>query len=323
MATDDSGAVTAAPFLPFADSRFADVGALRIHYRVFTPEPANPANHETGSDGGDVQTVAQPSATEARPKPYGNVLLLHGLGGSTITWEDSARALCDTGFQVIVPDLPAFGYSERKTGLNLSQASIARWMWRLLDQTCDGRSADNWILVGYSMGASVVVSMVKQQPQRVGHVVFVDGAVDRLVSRPLCFAAGVWPFRALVQSYIRSRLINAERVRAILRHASGREPDPAMVAAHLNPLLLPKTVPMLADLVRRHAPESPAALRHFAGPVDAIWGGNDRTIPVRKMWNLKKQLPQMSTHVIPDALHIPMETHRAEFHRILRRILLW
>jgi 3-oxoadipate enol-lactonase len=59
------------------------------------------------------------------------VLLIHGLGSSGADWALQVSAF-ESGFRVIVPDLPGCGSSERSTG-GCSIGSFADILWSLMD----------------------------------------------------------------------------------------------------------------------------------------------------------------------------------------------
>jgi len=108
----------------------------------------------------------------------GKILFIHGLGASTSSFRNNAPYFSEQGFDVISVDLPAFGYSSKESGINHSQVNRARLIWEMLDQyDKDNQSNDKWNLVGHSMGASTVLAMVEQHPDRVNTINLVAGAV--------------------------------------------------------------------------------------------------------------------------------------------------
>lgn len=90
--------------LVYANSEFLDLDGVEIHYRIFNNK-----------------------ADKA-----GNVLLVHGFGASTFTWRHTAPYLQDENFLVVAVDLPGFGLSERRKGLNHSPDARAECLWALL-----------------------------------------------------------------------------------------------------------------------------------------------------------------------------------------------
>ncbi|MBS3987719.1 MAG: hypothetical protein KGZ38_07145, partial [Erysipelothrix sp.] len=58
----------------------------------------------------------------------GQIMLVHGLGGSTFSYEENAPFLADLGYFVVTVDLPAFGFSSRERGLQHTQSNRAMWL---------------------------------------------------------------------------------------------------------------------------------------------------------------------------------------------------
>jgi hypothetical protein len=72
--------------LPFNNSHFITVDELKLHYRLWNVEEEN---------------------------IRGNVLMVHGFGGSTFSWEQVADSLQQLGYRAVAVDVPPFGYSDR------------------------------------------------------------------------------------------------------------------------------------------------------------------------------------------------------------------
>jgi pimeloyl-ACP methyl ester carboxylesterase len=92
-------------------------------------------------------------------------VLLHGLGGSHLSWVQVAPGLSGLG-RVIAPDLPGFGRSPRK-GRSTRLMDQRRWLSRLLDEVTDGPV----VLAGNSMGGVVALLEAAVEPDRVGGVI--------------------------------------------------------------------------------------------------------------------------------------------------------
>lgn len=74
-------------FKPYEDSRFFEYGDYSIHYRVLPAE-------------GEFK---------------GRVMMLHGFVCSTYSWRNLAPLLAKAGYEVVLADLPSFGYSTRES----------------------------------------------------------------------------------------------------------------------------------------------------------------------------------------------------------------
>jgi pimeloyl-ACP methyl ester carboxylesterase len=96
------------------------------------------------------------------------VLLIHGLGSSGADWALQVSAL-ESGFRVIVPDLPGCGHSERRSGACAIE-SFADILWTLLDDLNEPRIN----IVGFSLGGAVALEMALQRPDAVPSLALIN-----------------------------------------------------------------------------------------------------------------------------------------------------
>ncbi len=90
------------------------------------------------------------------------VLLVHGLGASTWTWEQQAEALLKEGYQVILPDLRGHGQSHvPEEGYQMT--NFAEDLIQLIEKL--GLEAVH--LVGLSMGGVIAFEVAAQRPDLV------------------------------------------------------------------------------------------------------------------------------------------------------------
>lgn len=283
-----SSPVAMADPLPFDNSDLADVNGVSFHYRAYRPK------------GGTI---------------LGKLLLVHGLAGSTFSFDVAAPLISENGHYVVSVDLPGFGYSDRDPEYDHSQAKRASDLWRLL-QTIDQNLPDKvatmpWHLAGHSMGGGTVAAMAMLDPLRVRSLILVDAALfdtpDRggfLAFPPL----GRWMMTAL--EYF---LITESRIRSLLASAYGREPNQAEIEGYLTPLRLPGTARSLLNFVRTAKNEDPAGLERLEIPIHAIWGSRDTWVPKEELDRIKIIRPDIQVRLIEGAAHCPMETHPGVF----------
>ena len=103
----------------------------------------------------------------------GAVLLIHGFGGSTVTWQQTVPALAEAGYDVYAVDLPGFGLSQKGWDTDYRHAAQARRVIGLMGQLGIDRAA----VVGHSMGGSVAAHLALAAPERVNQLVLVDAAI--------------------------------------------------------------------------------------------------------------------------------------------------
>jgi pimeloyl-ACP methyl ester carboxylesterase len=280
--------------LPFADSAFVEAAGTRIHYRLAVPEG---------------------------PAPLGKLLLVHGLAGSTFSFEALTPLLVQAGVVVVSVDLPGFGYSSRDLNYDHSQANRAHTLWQLLDHVDQGFAPDlaaqPWHLAGHSMGGGTAYAMALQQPDRACGLVLMDapltgGSRSGLLSVPPLLQ---WTLLALEHL-----VLNEQRIGALLESAYGQKPNEQQVAGYLAPLRVPGTAQSLGRMVRTAREEDLAGFPDLPLPLLAIWGEEDRWVPQSALKALQALRPDMTALVVKGAGHCPMETHPQE---VAEALLAW
>ena len=164
-----------------AGSQPAGKPPTATHHRVIHGyRRAYRAAGDTGLTSGSEST-----ATE-RPA----LLLLHGIGDSSVSWLPVMDGLAEK-YRVVAPDLLGHGESD-KPRADYSAAAFANGMRDLLEVL----GIDSAAVVGHSLGGGVAAQFAYQYPDRVERLVLVaPGGVDRHVSALLRIAAA--PFSEL------------------------------------------------------------------------------------------------------------------------------
>lgn len=117
---------------PFENSQFFTYGDYSIHYRK----------------------------VEHQGVYMGRIMMLHGFGQSTYSWENMASEMSEKGYDCYMADLPNFGYSTREnadTEVVYRETLIIELMKSIADD-------NKWILAGHSMGGGVAVNIAQEMP---------------------------------------------------------------------------------------------------------------------------------------------------------------
>lgn len=263
--------------LAYPESTFTQINSIVLHYREWNGEPEK--EH--------------------------NILLLHGLGGSTFTWRYTAPYLQDNDYRVIAVDLPGFGLSERKSGFDHSAGNRAQVIWALLDQLGPDQK---WHLVGHSMGGATVAAMALQKPERTVSVTLAAGALAYFEPSLLSLVYRYPPVNQWVKVLGSYFLLNEERIEGLLASAYGRQPTIEEFTGYYLPLTLYNTDQVMADLFL----SAPSPLLDEVGiidrPVLCLWGEDDTWVPLDRGKELQKLLQNSELVIIPGEGHCPMET---------------
>ena len=115
---------------PFENSEFFTYGDYSIHYRK----------------------------VEHQGTYKGRIMMLHGFGQSTYSWENMASQMSAKGYDCYMADLPNFGYSTREnadTEVIYREELVIELMKSIADD-------DKWILAGHSMGGGVAINVAQE-----------------------------------------------------------------------------------------------------------------------------------------------------------------
>jgi pimeloyl-ACP methyl ester carboxylesterase len=245
------------------------------------------------------------------------VLLVHGLGGHTLSWEPSATALAERlGATVTAVDLPGFGLTRVPPGRRATLGTHGRVLRALLEQS--GRA----IVAGNSMGGALGVGLAARHPDLVRALVLVDPALPR-------------PAATLTQWSVMARLapMMVPMVGTQFVAARGRLLGPERLVddtlgwtlcdpSRLDPELRARFVELART--RRRFPEAPAAYAESARslfwyltrsmradearvtcPTLIVHGDRDRLVPAAAARALAARRPDFALELIDDCGHAP------------------
>ncbi|MEA5017528.1 MAG: alpha/beta hydrolase [Erysipelotrichaceae bacterium] len=277
--------------LPYENSYYF-IGASTIHYRVYKPKQ---------------DTI------------LGKILFIHGLGGSTFSYEKNAPILAEAGYLVITVDLPGFGYSDRNVNEDHAQTARAEQLWQLLDKLDESLLVENmqsytWHIGGHSMGGGTAAAMAYLRQDDVASIILIDGALfetnrsSALITSPF--------FSRLIQVLLEHVVIKPKRIESFLTSAYGQTPTSDQILGYYTPLSLPGTARSALALLKTAKNISDAQLKTLVLPILAIWGENDNWVKLDTTTKIKELMPQTQVSVIKDAGHVPMETHPDDFNHI-------
>jgi len=188
-------------------------------------------------------------------------VLLHGLGGSHLSWVQVAPGLSGLG-RALTPDLPGFGRSPRN-GRSTRLMDQRRWLSRFLDEVATGPV----VLAGNSMGGVVALLEAAMEPERIQGVILTSSVFPMFggpIPNPLvlgAFAAYDVPRLGEMVVKTRSAAFDPETfVRVGLRILTA---DPSSIPDDV----ITANAELVADL--RTDPEAPSAFLEAARSINA------------------------------------------------------
>ena len=99
------------------------------------------------------------------------VLILHGWGASSSSWEKVQEILSDNNYKVFCPDLPGFG----KTEAPEKAWGVSDYVDWVLEFT-KTQNLDNFILIGHSFGGRVSIKFANYYPEKIKSLILCDSA---------------------------------------------------------------------------------------------------------------------------------------------------
>jgi pimeloyl-ACP methyl ester carboxylesterase len=245
------------------------------------------------------------------------VLLVHGLGGHTISWEPSAAALAERlNATVTAVDLPGSGLTRIPSGRRATLGTHGRVLRALLEQS--GPSA----VAGNSMGGALGIGLAARHPDLVRALVLVDPALPRPAMNPAQWtvmarlAPMLVPIAGSQFLAARGRLVGPERL--VDDTMGWTLSDPTRLAPELRRRLIE-----LAR-TRRAFPEAPAAYAESArglfwyltrnmradearvtSPTLIVHGDRDRLVPAAAARALAARRPDWALEMIDGCGHAP------------------
>ena len=259
--------------------RFAQAGAVRIHYG------------------------------EAGAGPP--VICLHGTGPGADAWANfrlNAGALADRHRTLLV-DLPRFGRSEKVVvkgpRLDYLSGAIRAFM--------DALGIERAHFVGNSMGGQVALKIAIDTPERVGRMVLVAPApIAHSVFAPMPtetvrmiadYYAGEGPSLDKMRLLMRSLVYDpASLSEELVRARYQTSIDPETIAANKGPHWAHQSLEHELDRARC--------------PVLLVWGQDDRASPLDHALVMLRKMPQARLHVFGRCGHSVQLEHPAEFNRL-------
>jgi len=245
------------------------------------------------------------------------VLLVHGLGGHTISWEPVASDIAERLHATVTAvDLPGFGLTRVPAGRRATLGTHGRLVRELLERS--GPAA----VVGNSMGGALGVGLAARHPDLVRALVLVDPALPRPAVNP-----SQWRFMARLAPTMvpqlgsrvlaaRARLLGPDRLVDETLALSLCQPE------RLDPALRRRLVDLATT--RQSFPEAPAAYAESAralfwyltrgmradearvtAPTLIVHGEDDRLVPLAAARALVARRPQFALAVIEDCGHVP------------------
>jgi pimeloyl-ACP methyl ester carboxylesterase len=248
------------------------------------------------------------------------IVLIHGITNSCQSWEPAMRRLA-RDYDVIAPDLPGHGDSDRQRGDHSlgAHACMMRDLLHVLE-------VERATIVGHSLGGGIAMQFSYQFPEMLERLVLVSsGGLGREVSSLIRSAA--LPFAEQVLPLLTAKpLVDAGSTVAGLLGRVGLQPGADLAEISRGIASLGDTERRAAFVRTVRSVVSPLGQRVTANdrlylaegtPTLIVWGDRDPIIPVEHGYAAHEQLPHSRLEVFEDAGHFPQLHDPARFADLL------
>lgn len=220
---------------------------------------------------------------ELRNRPP--VLVLHGAGGSHLSWPPQIRRL--TGQRVFTLDLPGHGKSEgvgRQDITEYSQA-VVEFMKALRLSTV--------VLVGFSMGSAIALSLALQYRKRViGLGLLGSGAKMRVAASTLELASNPSTFQSTVET--------------VIENSYSSDVDPRVKELAFKQMAETRQAVLYGDFLACDEFDVMERVNKIQVPTLLISGSADHMTPLNRSEFLRDQIVGAQLHVVEGAGHMVM-----------------
>jgi len=251
------------------------------------------------------------------------IVLLHGFGASSLTWQQVLEPLGQAAY-VVAFDRAAFGFTERPTSFGDLNPYSAAGQLKVIDGLVDLYGADKEVVIlGHSAGGALALGYALDYPDKVDSLILEAPAVYGTGGSPSWLN---WVF-SIPQIDHLGPLAVASIASSGLDLLVESYTDPSMITAEVQASY---TAPLKIDGWERafwefnKAPRSlnlVERLDDLRAPALIITGDDDRVVATADSIKLNGDLPGSELVIIEGAGHLPNEEKPQEFVDAVLRFL--
>jgi pimeloyl-ACP methyl ester carboxylesterase len=247
------------------------------------------------------------------------LLLIHGLGGSSATWQEVLPAFARR-HTVVAPDLLGHGESD-KPSHDYSLGAHANVLRDLMIAIGFERAT----VVGQSLGGGVALQLAYQHPQRCERLVLVSsGGLGSEVSwllRALTLPGVEYLMPMLFPSFVRdagnalSRRLRGLGVRAPRLEQEWRTYVSLTEPGNRSSFM--RTLRSVVDPTGQTVSANDRLYLTSQVPTLILWGRHDRMIPVEHAFAAHEAIPQSQLVIFEDSGHFPQAEEPQRFFEVV------
>ena len=257
--------------------------------------------HEVRLPGRSVSTLTMGEGPD--------VVCIHGLGATKVSFFDTAAALTHAGYRVHALDLPGFGSSSKP----LAGLYTARWFADTVAGVMDALDVRRAHVVGNSMGGRVAIEMGLRMPERVAGLALLCPAVAFVrrdwhpIVRLLRPELGLLPHslgHARIARQFWSLFADPDQVDPSVADVAVDEFERVYASAGARLAFLTCARNIYLDRPFGRGGFYPR-LSELEAPALFVWGSHDRLIPPGFQRHVARWLPSAEQIVLEGCGHVP------------------
>ncbi len=248
------------------------------------------------------------------------IVLIHGLAGSSRTWDDVMPLLVHD-HTVIAPDLLGHGESAKPIG----DYSLGAHASGVRDLVVGALGIEQATLVGHSFGGGVAMQIAYQHPELCERLVLVgSGGLGREVSwlmRLLTLPGAEWLLPVACPRFLRD---SGKGLARVLQACASRTPCLAELWRAYSSLTEPenryafiRTLRAVIDIGGQTISANDRLYLAESVPSLIVWGDQDHVIPVAHAYSANTLMPESRLEIFEGARHFPHVEKPVRFAAVL------
>ncbi len=232
------------------------------------------------------------------------VLILHGWGGSSDSWEEIQKILSQSGYKTVCPDLPGFGKSSlpnREWGIDDYSNHILKFTNTL--------GLNHFFLLAHSFGGRVAIGFVVQHPDKVKKLI-------------LCDSAGIKPKPGLKTKLIfcLAKIGNALFTPRYLARFKNKAQNLFYNILRIKDYSKARGV-MRGTIKKILDRDLISDLSQIKVKTLIVWGSADKMVPLKYAFIFKKKIKNSVISIMPKIGHSPHLENPEELSRIILKFI--